>query len=138
MASMISSLVPLPLWRLGCQLDSPLKDTGVREKTLLQRRTHLDNSLKQLRGWIAVSAAGLQGKGLRKKECFFHRHRYHSGEGQPQTSTSAPESRRALAIPPRACGEVSMTSRWKTWRKNMYTYTTKAISPLHALFSLSL
>ena len=28
-------------------------------------------SQKQIRGWIAVSAAGLQGKGLHKRRVFF-------------------------------------------------------------------
>ena len=51
---------------------------GVCEQTLLQRRRHAGCSLNhnQIRGWIAVSAAVLQGKGLRKRSLFVHRRRY--------------------------------------------------------------
>ena len=46
---------------------------GVCEKTLLQRRRRVGNSLKKhnIGGWIAVSATGLQGKGLRERSVFF-------------------------------------------------------------------
>ena len=35
----------------------------------------------RIRGWRAVSAAGLQGKGWRKRSVFLHRHRYLSRQG---------------------------------------------------------
>ena len=66
-----------------------------------------------IRGWRAVSAAGLQGKGSPKRIVFLHRHRYHSACLCESSSPSSSVSQVSLRI--RASIGSGSVGAWLDW-----------------------